>query len=54
LNLEIPEIKNYLAKDKKGNIIYPNGSVRDVFLHVEKGKEKEVKVEERLKDMWKV
>jgi predicted AlkP superfamily pyrophosphatase or phosphodiesterase len=41
LNLEIPQIVNFLKVNKKGKIIYPCGSPRDVFLHV-----KEEKVDE--------
>lgn len=48
LNLEIPQIKDFLKKTKKGKIIYPNGSPRDVFLHV-----KENKTEKLLKTLQK-
>lgn len=34
LNLEIPQIVDFLGRDKEGRLIYPTGSPRDVFLHV--------------------
>lgn len=34
LNLEIPQIVDFLKVNKKGSLIYPTGSPRDVFLHV--------------------
>lgn len=42
LNLEIPEIVSFLKTGKKGQVIYPNGAPRDVFLHVKAGDTKEV------------
>lgn len=34
INIEIPEIENYIQKNKKGNLIVPSGSCRDFFLHI--------------------
>jgi len=36
LNKMAPKIKKYLKRNKKGEIIYPTGSPRDVFLHIKK------------------
>lgn len=34
LNKRLPEIKRYLKTNKKGNLLVPAGSPRDMFLHV--------------------
>ncbi|RJQ24818.1 alkaline phosphatase family protein [Candidatus Parcubacteria bacterium] len=34
LNLEIPELKDYLKLRNNGEIIYPTGACRDVMLHI--------------------
>lgn len=34
LNKRLPEIKRYLKTSKKGNLLVPAGSARDMFLHV--------------------
>jgi predicted AlkP superfamily pyrophosphatase or phosphodiesterase len=34
LNERLPQLAEYLAVSPTGNLIYPNGSPRDVFLHV--------------------
>jgi len=56
LNLEIPEIIDSLKLNKKGKIIYPNGSPRDVFLHVKEDKIEELVgiLEKRLRGKAKV
>jgi len=36
LNLQLPQISQYLKMNHQGEIIYPCGSPRDVFLHVKK------------------
>lgn len=52
LNLEIPQIVDFLRRDKKGWPIYPTGSPRDVYLHVKRGKVEALAslLKEQLKD----
>ncbi len=35
LNIEIPEIEKFLRKNKKGKVLAPAGSPRDMFLYIE-------------------
>ncbi len=42
LDHEIPRITEFVKKNSKGELIIPEGSPRDLFIHVEKSKEKEV------------
>lgn len=43
INKMIPEIENYVRKDKKGKQLGPAGSSRDLFLHIHAKKIKEAK-----------
>ncbi len=43
LNLEFPEIKKYIKKNKNGDLLVPAGSCRDMFLHIKKESVNDVK-----------
>lgn len=56
LNLALPQIKNWLMKNKKEELIVPEGSPRDFFLHVKKDSllQAKEKLEKLLKDKAEV